>query len=488
MNRRVALGLGTAGLLLAGSGFARFAFGDRDGKYPDAPRAPLGANILDVSLKAKRRPRRLLPEPAGLTPVLGYGEADGPTVIRMRHGQWLRARLENALEEHTTIHWHGIRIPNAMDGVPYLTQDPVLPGKAFTYEFRPPNPGTFFFHPHCDTITQFGEGLVGALIVEGDETRAFDADLTCLYRDWRIETNGAFGALTTEKGAGTSGTFGRFQTVNDRPQPVMTVPANGDIRVRFLNLDMTRLIDLGIDGGRTWMIATDGNALQQPVPLDTWRMGPAMRLDIAFRAPAKAGARVRLMNYYAAQPIVLAEFEAAGAPLVRPDFVPVALKQPDLPEPKQEGALGSPLRLSAASAPSDLPPGLKLPDGSLLSAADSLCLTSHTFWAMNGQTWPSAAEGHLPAPLAQFSRGRSIVIEISNATPHPHPIHLHGHTFKVLASNKRTVLPHFADTALVGPNERLKIGFVADNPGDWMLHCHIIEHQETGMMGYVRVA
>ena len=82
----------------------------------------------------------------------------------------------------------------------------------------------------------------------------------------------------------------------------------------------------------------------------------------------------------------------------------------------------------------------------------------------------------------------SLGAEMINETPHAHPIHLHGHTFKVIASNKHKLLPHFADTTLVAPNERRKVAFVADNPGDWMLHCHIIEHQETGMMGYVRVA
>jgi FtsP/CotA-like multicopper oxidase with cupredoxin domain len=236
------------------------------------------------------------------------------------------------------------------------------------------------------------------------------------------------------------------------------------------------------------MIATDGNALEAPVSLDTWRMGPAMRLDITFRAPIEAGRRVRLMNYYAARPILLAEFETVGSPLDRPNFQPTPLKKPDLPEPAIAGATVFPLRLSAASAPSDLPPDLKLPDGEILRAADSLCLTRHTFWAMNKQTWPSMEEGHLPPPLAQFARGDTVVMEIINATPHAHPIHLHGHTFKVFESNKHKVMPHFADTTLVSPNERLKVAFVADNPGDWMLHCHIIEHQETGMMGYVRVA
>jgi FtsP/CotA-like multicopper oxidase with cupredoxin domain len=196
---------------------------------------------------------------------------------------------------------------------------------------------------------------------------------------------------------------------------------------------------------------------------------------------------VTLMNYYAAEPILLATFEAEGAPLDRPAFEPARLKTPHIPEPK-DGEPNFTLRLSAASSPSPFPADLKLPNGDLLPLADSLCLAQRTFWAMNGQTWPSMEDGRLPPPLAQFEKGKTIIAEVINATPHPHPMHLHGHTFKVLSSSKGKVLPHFADTALVAPKERLKIAFVADNPGAWMLHCHIIEHQETGMMGYVLVA
>ena len=80
------------------------------------------------------------------------------------------------------------------------------------------------------------------------------------------------------------------------------------------------------------------------------------------------------------------------------------------------------------------------------------------------------------------------MFELFNGTPHPHPIHLHGHTFRVLRSSKEEIVPHLADTVLIAPKERVEIAFIADNPGDWMMHCHIIEHQETGMMGYVTVA
>ena len=94
----------------------------------------------------------------------------------------------------------------------------------------------------------------------------------------------------------------------------------------------------------------------------------------------------------------------------------------------------------------------------------------------------------MPPPLAILERGRSYVFELRNLTPHQHPIHLHGYSFKVLRSNKRDLPVHHADTVVLQARERMEVAFMADNPGDWMLHCHIIEHQESGMMGYIRVA
>jgi len=90
--------------------------------------------------------------------------------------------------------------------------------------------------------------------------------------------------------------------------------------------------------------------------------------------------------------------------------------------------------------------------------------------------------------LFALKAGRTYVAELFNGTPHRHPMHLHGHTFRVLGSNERKLPPHWADTVLVTPKERIRIAFVAGEPGDWMFHCHIVEHQETGMMGYLRVA
>jgi FtsP/CotA-like multicopper oxidase with cupredoxin domain len=106
-------------------------------------------------------------------------------------------------------------------------------------------------------------------------------------------------------------------------------------------------------------------------------------------------------------------------------------------------------------------------------------------WAINGV----AAKGHVHDPLLVLDRDRSYVLDLVNDTAWHHPMHLHGHTFRVISRSRRPT-PHreWQDTVLLAPSERAEIAFVADNPGDWMFHCHILEHQAGGMMSVVRVA
>ena len=124
------------------------------------------------------------------TAVWAYdGTVPGPE-LRVRQGDPVRVVVSNKLGEDTTVHWHGIRLPNAMDGVPGLTQPPIRPGESFTYEFTPPDAGTFWYHPHADTLQQLGRGLAGALIVEEREPVAVDRDLLWFIEDWRLDDGG----------------------------------------------------------------------------------------------------------------------------------------------------------------------------------------------------------------------------------------------------------------------------------------------------------
>jgi FtsP/CotA-like multicopper oxidase with cupredoxin domain len=417
------------------------------------------------------------------TPFWSYTEGVLP-LMRVARGEALRIRLGNRLSEHTSIHWHGIRVPNAMDGVPFVTQKPVYPGESFVYEFTPPDAGTYFFHPHCNEADQVGRGLAGLLIVTGDETEPFDDDIPVVVKDWRVDAEGQFLAAYTPKGASGAGTFGNIRSVNGVSQYRRSVPAQGFVRVRIANIDPTRIIEVGVEGADAQIIAIDGNAIE-PFSLDTWRMGPAMRLDLAIASP-KPGAIARVIDYAQAELFTLAELHSdnriaparKASPRLAPSPIPAPALANAIPQSYVFGAASGPLETYIESLdPND--PLTKV-------ILDTLCAGPQTFWAINKHSWPNDGHRNLPPPLAKLAAGKTYRFTLQNATPQSHPIHLHGHTFKVLSASKRAMPVHYADTVLVAPKERVEIAFVA-TPGDWMFHCHILEHLETGMMGYFRV-
>ena len=206
---------------------------------------------MSLDLVAAERPTAL-PCFRGATLPLWTFSDFGLPIVRLKFGERLEASLENRLPrdgEHTSVHWHGIRLSNDQDGVPYLTQQPVWPGERYVYSFVPPDTGTFFFHPHCDTAEQLGRGLAGVLIVEGDESEPYDADIPIVLRDWRIdETSGEFLPFFTPEGAGRAGSFGTIRSANGETNPELSLPASGDCRLRLLNLDNTRVMEVGSRG------------------------------------------------------------------------------------------------------------------------------------------------------------------------------------------------------------------------------------------------
>jgi FtsP/CotA-like multicopper oxidase with cupredoxin domain len=139
---------------------------------------------LHLTAGPARVPLRASPSPE--TEVWTYDDSvPGPT-IRVRQGETVHIAVENRLGEETTVHWHGIRVPNAMDGVPYLTQKPIAPGETFAYSFAPSDAGTFWYHPHQRSFEQVARGLYGAFIVEEATPIVVDRDLTWVLGDWRL--------------------------------------------------------------------------------------------------------------------------------------------------------------------------------------------------------------------------------------------------------------------------------------------------------------
>ena len=111
-----------------------------------------------------------------------------------------------------------------------------------------------------------------------------------------------------------------------------------------------------------------------------------------------------------------------------------------------------------------------------------------SLWQINGIAWDIKDKTCADRPIAKLKLGQSYIFELKNMTQYQHPIHLHGMTFKVLASNRKKITPYFTDTYLLGKNERARVALVADNPGVWMFHCHVIDHMETGLMAAIEVS
>lgn len=404
--------------------------------------------------------------PNGSTPAWCFNGSFPAPVIHAKQHQPISIRVVNQLKEPTTIHWHGLRIPIAMDGVPFLSQAPIMPGASFDYEFTPPDAGTFWYHPHMNSVEQLGKGLVGAFIVEEAEKPNFDADVVLGLKNWHIRDDGTFTALSTPRNAFRMGTPGRFMTVNGKQAPTYFIPTGGTIRARLLNIDNTVTYDLKSEGAELTIVAVDGNPIATPRTLVQHKMGPGMRLDVGFIAPSQADQTITIFHKHE----VLVSFKTVGDSLNRESLPTLPLNPIPTPNLEQAETIRFAFEWDASINPIE-------ENGKV----------NYRFWTINRRAWEGMSKDSIPAPLAQLQRGKTYIFELANLTQYHHPIHLHGHTFTVLNVGKESTEPFHSDTVLLGQNETARIAFVADNPGRWMYHCHVIEHLKTGLMGYIEV-
>src|SRR5205085_9294619 len=252
-----------------------------------------GSEIKEYRLSAKPTAVNLTGDGHPDTAVWAYdGTVPGPE-IRLQQGEPARITVSNQLREATTVHWHGIRLPNAMDGVPGLTQKPIRPGTSFTYEFTPPDAGTFWYHPHADSLQQLGRGLAGALIVEERDPVSVDRDLLWFVEDWRLDDEGRIApGFGNRMEAGMSGRIGNTVTVNGRVPDRVSVRAGERVRLRVVNAALARIVRLRFEGHQPIVVANDGHPCD-PHPLEDDRLvrGPAMRTDLIIDMDGKPGRR-----------------------------------------------------------------------------------------------------------------------------------------------------------------------------------------------------
>lgn len=414
-----------------------------------------------VELVAQPVNAQILPEGEPATPMLGFnGGTPGP-VLRARQGEVFDIRFQNQIGEGSAVHWHGLRIDNAMDGVPGMTQDVVEAGGEFEYSFRAPDAGTFWYHSHNRSWEQVAKGLYGPLIVEEPTPPDVDHDLIVMIDDWRMTENGTladgFENMHDQAHQGRLGNFARALV-----EPNTPVRRSDRVRLRLINVATDRIFPVELEGIEGKVVALDGMPIVDPQELSGLILAPAQRVDII--AHVTSAAPISIFFPTRDGPFLLGEIPVEGANTTRQPSEISVLTPNEIASPDMDNAVSLTLTM----------------EGGAMSRRMMQGMMGGDIWAFNGQS------GLTDTPLHSFERGQTARIRLVNDTRFPHGIHLHGHHFFEVRADGN--LGAFRDTTLVDADETRDIVCVFDNPGRWLLHCHMLGHQAAGMKTWVEVA
>ena len=434
------------------------------------PALGIGAPLTRVEhgstvLRPESGALKLMPGADTATDIRGYGgQVPGP-LLRLKLGEMVDVRLDNKLAQPTTLCWHGVRLPNAMDGIGGLTQPPVAPDGSFDYTFTPPDAGLFWYHPHVfpHTAEQIGRGLYGALIVDEREPPKVDDDILLVLDDWSLDAQGAlagdFGTIAQARGPGR---LGPLVTVNSKPAPIpLSVRPGARLRLRVLNACAARVALVGFAGAQPTVVAIDGQPSEIFRPArDTVPVGPGSRFEVMLDLPREGQAAIVLRGLDAPD-TPLAQIAIEGAPM--PAHPPVA-KLPDNPLLPTRIPLASATKRDLVIAPAP--------------AGDA-----HWAWSLGGV--PS--DGLSSKPLFSVKRGGAVTLAFVNRSEQIQQMHVHGHVFRVLHDLDDGWDPYWRDSILIGPGKTKHVAFVADNPGKWAIESLVLDRQVTGLAGWFEV-
>ncbi|GJD98482.1 multicopper oxidase family protein [Methylobacterium isbiliense] len=449
--------------LLAGAALALMPAARPPGARAQTPPPP-EPRVLTAGPAAAR----LRPEPAPETPVWSFDGRSAPPVLRVRFGEPVRLRLDNRTDKPLSLHWHGVRNRNAMDGVGGVTQAPVQPGASFLYEFTPPDAGTALIRPLVigGSSEPGGRGLAGLLVVEEAKPPVVDRDVPLVLQDWRLEPDGSLAPFGQVAFAASSGRLGNALTVNGRPVPESIEAAPGTrLRLRLANACNARATRIRFDGLKVWVAAVDGQPTDTFEPLRaTLPFPPGTRYDVLLDVPAEGRGMVTALI---AQGIPLAVVVPKGDPVpARPPVAPIGENRLLPPEIKLQNAVRRELTLAGGASLDKAKP----------DAPPSFSGDPTRIWTVNGAAGTAGA-----APLFSVKRGSVVVLALTNQTAFPQFLHLHGHAFRLLHPLDDGWEPYWLDTFQLLEGRTARIAFQADNPGRWLISATALERFDTGL-------
>ena len=416
-----------------------------------------GGRVVTIDLEAREADWEFVPgKPARVWAYDGW--VPGP-VLEGRVGDVLEVRLTNSLPEATTIHWHGLRLSPPMDGTDSV-QRAVAPGETFTYRFLLRDAGTFWYHPHVNETVQLERGLYGALVVRGPDELQLDGERVLVLDDVKLDRAGRIAPLggLIERHDGRQGDT---LLVNGDARAELTMAAGQVERWRIVNAASARYVRLSIGGRPFTLLGTDGGLLAAPVTVTEVLLTPADRVDIAV-GPFTEGERVAVESLpYDRRTVARTKRSkfatiAVGASAPSRAVIPATLRRI---EPLVTGPVTPTREVHLGVRPS---------------------LTTGIKFVVNGE----AHHRDRPVKIGELQ-----VWDIVNDTLMDHPFHLHGYFFQVVSVNgEPPAFLSWEDTVNVPPLSRVRIDWMPDDrPGEWMYHCHILEHHESGMMGHFAV-
>ncbi len=439
-----------------------------------------GTQILTAAITEEQ----LADSPFPKTSIWSFNARSPGPALRLKRGEKARILVKNQLSQPLTVHWHGMRIDNKMDGVPHLTQEPIQPGTEFLYEFTPPDAGTFWYHSHVNTAEQVGRGLYGALIVEEPEPVAVDRELTWVLDDWRLDHKAQIiGDFNNPRDLARAGRLGNTVTLNGKIPGNIKVRAGERVRLRLINAANARVFSLRFQHHAPQVIARDGQPVEPYTPGGPIVIGPAQRFDLVIDMTNQPGDIFSVIDtLYPQSPFKFVDFIYTDEPALNRPALPAFSRLPS--NPVSEPDLNDPELYPVVLSGGDLGTLKNASMGGMDLDITRLYLLGK-MWAINGVV----STGESTIPLFKIKRGRTVLLEFENNTAWPHPMHLHGHHFKVIEhSRDKEVEGAYLDTVMLGPGEKAKAAFVADNPGSWLFHCHILGHARAGMLTVFEVA
>jgi FtsP/CotA-like multicopper oxidase with cupredoxin domain len=395
------------------------------------------------------------------------GLVPGP-LLQAVVGDTVKVHVTNELDEPTTVHWHGLRIPVEMDGVVQDQIPAIEPGETFTYEFVVNDAGTFWYHPHVRSHVQVERGLHGMFIVHEEEaTRPeINTDRAFVLDDVRLNANGSIAPFSASGMDVVHGRWGNELLLNGSSEVPEVPMGPGEIeRWRLVNTANARTMTLRFPGLEVREIGADAGLWPQPMtrPIE----------ELQLTVGARAELEVRLKEGVPAASLQSIVLTVDDGEIVELPLPVIKVKTDD------NRAVTDPARGHFAGAKySPIPADSAQTHRIELSGRNTISGVEMT---VNGHAYPNV-------PLWEVQKDVLQIVEIENAIGPEHPFHLHGQFFQVLSRDGEPATDiGWRDTALIDGFSTIVIGTYFENPGDWMYHCHILEHAEVGMMALVRV-